>query len=275
MFDFDKKITENIGDRPLICAHRGLSGGNIPCNSMTAFKAALMQHADMIELDVTKSKDGTLYVFHPGKESAHLKSLRLIPTMSDKGVEKLRFVNQDNDKTQFQIEKLEDVLNYLKGKCYINVDKFWMDIPGITECIKKCGVEKQVLVKTPLKDKYYEQIEKYASDLMFVPILNNKDNITDKLLGMNLNFAGVEICFDNEDSKLCSEEFINKMHDKGIFIFSNAIVYNYKTQLAAGHSDDTSLTENPDKGWGWLIDKGFDIIQTDWCGALYDYMTHR
>ena len=34
--------------------------------------------------------------------------------------------------------------------------------------------------------------------------------------------------------------------------------------LAAGHSDDTSLTIDPDKGWGWLARKNFDFIQTDW-----------
>ena len=28
-------------------------------------------------------------------------------------------------------------------------------------------------------------------------------------------------------------------------------------------------------GWGWLLDKGFDIIQTDWCGMLKNYIENR
>lgn len=272
MFDFDKKITENIGTRPLICAHRGLSGGNIPCNSSAAFKAALLEHADMIELDVTKSRDGKFYVFHPGKERAHLRSLRMLNTMKGAKVENTYFVNQDDDKTQFHIEKLEDIFAMLKGKCYINVDKFWTDVEGITECIRKCGVEKQVIVKTPLNEKYYKEIKEYASDLMYLPIVKNEDTVTDKLVEMGINCIGAEVCFDNENAQVCSDEYIKSMHDKGRVVFSNAIIYYYKTQLAAGHSDDTSVSESPDKGWGWLIDKKFDIIQTDWCGALYNYM---
>ena len=32
--------------------------------------------------------------------------------------------------------------------------------------------------------------------------------------------------------------------------------------LAAGHDDDTSVLGHPEQGWGWLMDRGFDIIQT-------------
>ena len=46
-------------------------------------------------------------------------------------------------------------------------------------------------------------------------------------------------------------------------------------ELAGGHSDDASLTGDPDAGWGWLMDRGFDIIQTDWPGMLRQYMDAR
>ena len=55
-------------------------------------------------------------------------------------------------------------------------------------------------------------------------------------------------------------------------MWANAIIYNYKVQLAAGHSDDTSLTVDPDLGWGWLADRGYDIIQTDWVLAMRQYL---
>ena len=34
--------------------------------------------------------------------------------------------------------------------------------------------------------------------------------------------------------------------------------------LAGGHDDDASVLGHPEQGWGWLMDRGFDIIQTDW-----------
>lgn len=33
----------------LVAAHRGVAGGNIPCNSLQAFQIALNQGADIIE----------------------------------------------------------------------------------------------------------------------------------------------------------------------------------------------------------------------------------
>ena len=103
MFDFDKPIFENAYGKVLVCAHRGVSGGNIPCNTLAAYKAALLQGADIIELDVTKSADGEFFVFHPGMEPAHLGTRRLLGARSAKSVQKLRFVNQDDTPTQFGI----------------------------------------------------------------------------------------------------------------------------------------------------------------------------
>ena len=70
--------------------------------------------------------------------------------------------------------------------------------------------------------------------------------------------------FTDESDPVASPEYIRFMHDKGLILWGNAIVYNYKDVLAAGHSDDVSLTDDPEKGWGWLARRGFDIIQTDW-----------
>lgn len=54
--------------RPLLAAHRGVAGGNIPCNTLVAYEIALRQGADIVELDVARSADGVLFVFHPGME---------------------------------------------------------------------------------------------------------------------------------------------------------------------------------------------------------------
>ena len=275
MIDFNDSIANNAADRPLICAHRGVSGGNIPCNTMAAFSAALAQGADMIELDVTGSRDGDFFVFHPGKESAHLRSHRLISAMKSGRVNKLRYVNQDDDETQFGVDRLCDILDFLKGKCYINVDKFWTDIPGISREIRRAGVEKQVIVKTELKDRYLRPLKECAADFMFMPIVKDADRVTDLLVSQGINCVGAEVLFENEAAAVAQPEYIEAMHKKGRLLFANAIVYNYKAVLAAGHNDDISVSSTPERGWGWLLDRGFDIIQTDWCGMLKAYMNNR
>src|SRR5512138_3758757 len=48
---------------PLVIAHRGASA-YAPENTLAAFELAARQGADMLELDVQRSADGVLVVFH-------------------------------------------------------------------------------------------------------------------------------------------------------------------------------------------------------------------
>lgn len=275
MIDFSKSLFENAREKTLVCAHRGVSGADIPCNTLAAFKAALEQGADIIELDVSKSRDGKFYVFHPGMESAHLGSPVRLSALPSKIIKRLRFLNQDNVPTVNSVNTLEEILTFLKGKCYINIDKFWTDIPGITEIIRKTGVENQVIVKTDTKEKYLEQVKKYAPDFMFMPIVKDEDCITDLLSQQGINCIGAEVLFESENAPVCSDEYIKAMHEKGKIVWVNSIVYNYRSVLSAGHTDNIAVTGEKDRGWGWLIDKNFDIIQTDWCLMLKNYIDER
>ena len=276
MIDFTKSIFENrkLKGSPLLVAHRGVCGANIPCNSIAAYKIALSQGADVVEIDVSKSKDGRFYVFHPGMEHVFLKSKPLWELDSSE-IEELRLLNQDSVPTSYKVPTLEEVLLLLKDKAYINVDKFWTDVEGIANVIRKCGVEKQVIVKTYVDDKALEAVTKYAPDFMFMPLIWHKDTVTDMLIENGVNVIGAELLFSSESDDCLSDEYIKKMHGKGLMLWGNSIVYNEKDVISAHHTDDISLYDDPDKGWGWLIDKGFDFIQTDWLLMLKDYITNR
>ena len=53
-----------------------------------------------------------------------------------------------------------------------------------------------------------------------------------------------------------------------------AIVYDYRTVLTAGHSDDRATAgRDPEGAWGWLADCGYDFIQTDWLLACDQFLS--
>ena len=79
----------------------------------------------------------------------------------------------------------------------------------------------------------------------------------------NVNYLGSEVVFDSEDAPVAGREYIERMHRMGKLIWCNGILYDYREPLSAGHSDDVSMLDDPEKGWGWLADRGYDIIQTD------------
>lgn len=270
IFDYKRKC-----NRPLLAAHRGINRANVPCNSLLAYKIALKQGADIVEIDVSKSKDGKLFAFHPGMEPVYLDCGKYISETTAAEVEKLPLLNCDHVPTHYRVPTLQQALELLKGKCYINVDKFWTDVEGITKEIRKAGVEKQVIVKTGVDEKSLEEVERFAPELMFMPLVRGKDTTTEKLLKRNINFIGNEILFATETDDVIQPEYIDYLHAHNLLVWANAIVYDERDVISAWHTDDSAFEVSPDHGWGWLIDCGVDIIQTDWLSEAKSYIINR
>ena len=266
-------LLSNLGKKILLAAHRGASGGNIPCNTLAAYEIALRQGADMLETDVDISSDGVLVVFHPEMEPNHL-CLRgkLLTELTHREIKELRYVNYDNTPTQFGIPDFDDFLEQFKDRCYINVDKFWGNPEAIYRAIKRHGMTEQIVVKSAPDEKVFRVLTDLAPDLAYLPIVKREHPLHRRLSDAGIRYVGAEVLFDTDDDPVCSPDFISMMHREGKLVWGNAIIYNYREQLSAGPSDDTSLCEDPALGWGWLADRGFDIIQTDWTLMAAEYL---
>lgn len=267
-FNLYEKAKENI----IVVAHRGAAGGNIPCNTLASYEIALKQGADMIEVDVSCSKDGKLFLFHPGMEKEHLKIRGSLKRKNFSDIQKLRYVNPDDTPTQFGIAAFDDFLEQFKGRCYINIDKFWDNPEKIYEAINRHSMSDQMLVKSKVNKKVFTVLEELCPSLPFMPIVKETHPEHESLMKKNINYVGVEAVFASENMEVASDEFIERMHKDNKLVWINSIIYNYKEQLAGGHSDDTALTVSEDYGWGWIADKGADFIQTDWTMMLIDYL---
>lgn len=257
----------------IICAHRGVWGGNIPCNTIPAYDIAIRHGADMIELDVTASADDELFVFHPGMEERQLNlrdvDIRKLPASE---IKKLRYTNYDGNVTEEPIYLFDDVLEHLKGKCFINVDKFGDNPARIIEKIKRHDMAEQIVLKSNAKKEVLDMIEAYAPDLQYLAIVSGKPEVHEMLMQRRLNYVGLEVVFAEDSSPLVSEEFRNRLHADGKLLWGNGILFHYQRKLAAQHSDDTALKGDPALGWGYFAKHGFDIIQTDWPLALSLYL---
>lgn len=267
-FNLYDKAKENI----IIVAHRGAAGGNIPCNTMAAYEIALKQGADMIEADVSCSSDGKLFLFHPGMEKEHLNKNINLSKKTYKEIRNIRYVNYDDTPTQFRIAGFDDFLEQFKGRCFINIDKFWSNPEKIYEAVKKHGMTDQILVKSKISKPVLKVLEDLCPELPFIPIVSEKHPMHKALMNQNINYIGAEVLFKKDTSHLASDDFINMMHRDGKLVWVNSIIYDYKEQLSGGHSDDSALTVSEDFGWGWLADRNFDFIQTDWTMMLIDYL---
>lgn len=262
-------------DNVQVVAHRGAAGSNIPCNTIPAFDIALKGGASILEMDLFKSIDGKIFIFHTGKEPYQLNKNIDLTKLDSEEIKKLRLINVDFYPTQWGINSFDDVLEHFKGRCILNLDRIGDCIPDVIKAVERHNMKDQVLLKHAPIPSVLKIIEDVAPDYMFMPIYMEEDNASGIIEKMNINYIGAELVFKTEESSVIQPEYIESMKKRGKTLWGNAVLYNYKIPLSAGHTDDVSMIDDPDKGWGWLVDHGFDIIQTDWTYQCCKYLKDR
>ena len=75
-----------------------------------------------------------------------------------------------------------------------------------------------------------------------------------------------------EEDGVVQDDYVRYLHENGLLVWVNPIVYDERDVISAGHTDDAAFSRGTDYGWGWLIDKGADILQTDWLLPLKEYI---
>lgn len=262
-------------DNVQVVAHRGAAGSNIPCNTIPAFDIALKGGASILEMDLFKSTDGKIFIFHTGKEPYQINKNIDLTKLDSEEIKKLRLINVDFYPTQWGINSFDDVLEHFKNRCILNLDRIGDCIPDVIKAVERHNMKDQVLLKHAPIPSVLKIIEDVAPDYMFMPIYMEKDNASEIIEKMNINYIGAELVFETEKSPVIQPEYIESMKKRGKTLWGNAVLYNYKIPLSAGHTDDVSMIDDPDKGWGWLVDHGFDIIQTDWTYQCCKYLKDR
>lgn len=258
----------------LIAQHRGGHAGNIPQNTNLAFKASYLLGADMFELDVSKSTDGKLYCFHDTTEDANLRVFANIETFSSAAISEFEFYNSIRLPSGYPLQELEETLQeFCHGELF-NVDRSWPRLQETFALLKKYPhTLYQALMKAPVKAEILDQYEAEPTKFMFMPIAKCPEDIELALSYENINIVGFELIARGEDDPLWQDSLIEKLHDMGYFVWYNAITLSRQEKhiLCAGYDDDRSIKEGYDAGWGELIRKNTDIIQTDWPALLSRY----
>ncbi|MDR1366083.1 MAG: glycerophosphodiester phosphodiesterase family protein [Holosporales bacterium] len=256
----------------LLAAHRGTFGGNIIQNTIPAFENALKHGADILELDVAKTIDGVFFVFHTGQEPYLLGTDQKLDTMTANQVLSYNLYNNIQEITSQKINILSDVLDHFKQKCLINIDRGWFYWEDLILYLKDKGIRDQIILKSPPEIEFLKQLEDSQTGIMYMPILRERQQLEHVLLH-KINLVAAEIIFSSDDHELAQMQFIEEMHNKGLLLWVNATTLDDKITLSGGHNDNRAIVQNMHDAWGWLVDRGYDIILTDWPLLLKSYIT--
>lgn len=256
----------------IVVAHRG-DWRNFPENSLEAIDNAIKMGVDIVELDVKRTKDGELILMHDRTLDRTTTGKGLVSENTLSDIRKLNLRNGCNIRTIHKVPTLEEALLHAKGKIMINLDQADLYFDQIYELMKKTGTTKQIIMKgrKPVAE-VKKQFGSYLEDVIYMPIVDLDVAGAEKRIEAfikDMSPVAFELLFV-KDTNLIPKKLATTLNGRSL-IWYNTL---WDT-MAGGHDDDMSL-QNPDSGYGYLIDTlGCRIIQTDRPAYLLDYLRKR
>lgn len=267
-----EKLMSRDSTSAIVVAHRG-DWRNFPENSLEAIDNAIKMGVDIVELDVKKTKDGELILMHDRTLDRTTTGKGLVSENTLSDIRKLNLRNGCNIRTIHKVPTLEEALLHAKGKIMINLDQADLYFDQIYELMKKTGTTKQIIMKgrKPVAE-VKKQFGDYLEDVIYMPIVDLDASGAEKHIEAfikDMSPVAFELLFV-KDTNLLPKKLATTLNGRSL-IWYNTL---WDT-MAGGHDDDMSL-QNPDSGYGYLIDTlGCRIIQTDRPAYLLDYLRKR
>ncbi|MCG8502055.1 MAG: glycerophosphodiester phosphodiesterase family protein [Firmicutes bacterium] len=258
----------------LIAVHRGSSTGNIAENTIASTICAVKMGGDIVELDIVKSTDGVFYGFHTKMELRLFGREFDLETMSSSEIDNLEFINTNMKPTGYKVERIADILNTFKGKTLFNLDRCWLYLDELLPFLDEFNMYDQLIIKSPPDNKYLDLFADYDDKILYMPVVRNMEQV-ERVLEHKIKPAAIELIFTGLDNQIINEHTISRLKAENMLLWANAIIVGPKNVIAGSLTDDVSIIEGYDKGWGKLMDMGFDIIQTDWPALLKKYRKKR
>lgn len=267
-----EKILKCDYNSVLIASHRG-DWRNFPENSLEAIDNAIKMGVDIVELDIQRTKDGTLILMHDDTLDRTTTGTGSIAETTLETIKQLNLKNGCSIQTIHKVPTLEEALNHAKGKIMLNLDKADRYFEDVYKLMKKTGTTKQIIMKgTKSAEEVKKQFGEYLQDVIYMPIVNLDSEDAEKQIEgfiSDMKPVAFELLFE-KDSNPLPKKLKSSLHNRCL-IWYNTL---WDT-MAGGHDDDMSL-KDPDAGYGYLIDTlGARILQTDRPQYLLDYLRER
>lgn len=258
----------------LVAAHRG-DWRNAPENSLIGLKNCVAMGVDIVELDLKRTKDGVLIVMHDKTidRSTNGKGIPADYTLEE--IRKFKLKNGMGRASAHPIPTFEEMLQAAKGKVLIDVDKGYDYFDEAVILVKKYNMLDQVLFNID-DNTYLDSVEsrygKIDPSIVLMPIINYKDVNAKEIMDSYLRHKKTvfQPVFSTDTAALIDKQVALKNRKYGMWLNS------LWASLNGGHDDDRAVElSEPNQSWGWLIDKGANVIQTDRPLQLIQYLRKK
>jgi glycerophosphoryl diester phosphodiesterase len=274
----ENNLKRNIGllkapkpENVLVAAHRG-DWRNAPENSILALKNIIAFGVDVMELDLKRTKDGTLIIMHDNTIDRATNGKGNPEDFTLEEIKKLRLKNGLGRATDNCIPTFKEMLTEAKGKILIDVDKGFCYFLEVVNELRETGTLDQAIINIDSNTFYDSIVAKYGNvddDIFIMPVINCNDSNAQAIIDSYKKHRNTifQVVFDRDDYSLIAN--LQTLRNDGFGVWLNSLW----ASLNGGHDDDRAVEKNqPGETWGWLVDHGASIIQTDRPQELLNYL---
>lgn len=256
-----------------VACHRG-DWRNYVENTIEAVESCIAMGADIVEVDVWRTKDGVLVLNHDETldRTTDLKGNVCDYTYAE--LENITLKDGLSNMTEFHLATVEQLLCRTKDRVFVNLDKADLYLRDVVDILARTGLVHQVILKSTTS--YRKMCKIWGVELMntviFMPVFDVKPETT--LDEIHELFRGqhdvYEINFQNEEGNEEKLQLIKELAARDdTVIWINTIW----ATTCGGHSDDRAILKGKDANWGYVISHlGAGILQTDRPELLLEYL---
>ncbi|TKB14124.1 MAG: glycerophosphodiester phosphodiesterase family protein [Mesorhizobium sp.] len=286
-------------DHVMIAAHRAGSmqaGKRLYAeNSLAAVEGSIAIGAEIVEVDIRRSKDGEFVVMHDSWLDRTTTCRGEVGSFTLAELKKCRLVVEGTGAvTNEPVSTLREMLRTTKDRILINLDNKLevTDLPGMIAVARDLGMADQVIVKENLWNRQRIDAARVAlaqagGGFQFMPILAD-DAVHDAAfaeeVGRAFSLRAVELINWRNGAETLTASggplFSTRMRaeavrgDWHLWADTYAIVHKPGGFLAGGRGDELAVAASlPREAWGFWVDRGATIIQTDEPKAAIEWLT--
>ncbi len=243
-----------------VAAHRG-QWRDYPENSLPGILQAAKDGAEVIEIDLKRTKDGHLVLMHDATVDRTTSGTGRVEDLTLDQVKDLRLrEGQGNGPapvTDLQVPTFAETLEAVQGhNVLLNLDKGWEYREQLMAELEAAGMVDYGLFKGAPNAEEANAFMAAYPQAQYMHIIN--DNQVDDLAEFTTHMPdAIEVAFNTMDDVQAQPEYLAAIEAK-----TDLWLNSMWNSVSGGYTDEASLRD-PALGWQALVDMGADIIQTD------------
>jgi glycerophosphoryl diester phosphodiesterase len=260
-----RNATSNV---VLVVAHRG-AHKTFPENSLSAIREAARLGADIVEIDLQRTRDGHFVLMHDPTLGRTTNGHGAVAAMTLDDVRRLRLKMPDGTLSTEGVPTLEEALTAARNRCLLDLDKVETHVDAVVDVVRRRGMSEHVIIRSWQPAVLVKpRLKKWKTPPVWVPRAAAPE--TARAFVKELQPPAVDVVFASPALPIISADFVKEMRTAGARVWVNAMLDG-----ECGGRGDRVSRKDPDAGWGWLVSRGVGIIGTDEPEALVTYLRKR